>query len=755
MHLLLASQRLEEGRLRGLESHLRYRICLRTFSPAESLAVLGAPDAYLLPPSPGAGLLKVDSGGCQRFQGALVSSTAVTGGSRRPAVAAVLPFDPLVDPEPGRAPDRRETDREEPDPPGAGEPAGRTDMGAVVAATTSAARPGRRARPVWLPPLAATITLGQVLGQVLGRGPGPVGSVRRPGGPDWLRVPVGMVDKPLEQAQEPLVLDFAGRLGHLAVAGAPRSGKSTLLATLIAAFALTHPPDAVQLYCIDLGGGLLHQLTCLPHVGGVCGGHEPARARRLVGELRALVAAREQVFRRHGIGSMAAWHARRHSEPGLDEDGYGEVFLMVDNWSSLRRELGDLEPDVEALAATGLHYGVHLVVAANRWADLRPALRDNLGGRLELRLNDPVESEVGRVPAGRLPEGLPGRGLTPAGHELQVALPVLTATAGERDHAPGQAVPAEEIARRAVRSPTGSVAPPLRPLPALVRMGDLPEPVPPSPAEPGWPEGVAFALHERRLEPVWLDVFSAPHFLVLGDAECGKTGALRCLAVRLGFRHPPDELRLVVVDYRRALVDLAGAPHCYGYACSPAMATEVVGRLRPLLERRLPPGIASPPPPSPGPPPSPSPDPPRDPPPGGSWVELVGSWRWSGPRYLLVVDDYDLVATSLGNPIEPLLELVGMGRDVGLHVLLARRVSGAARSAFEPFYQRLRETGSPGLIMSGDPHEGPVLGGRAAAPQPPGRGYLVGRDGRSGLVQVAWTPPGTAAAPDPASSRRS
>ncbi len=83
---------------------------------------------------------------------------------------------------------------------------------------------------------------------------------------------------------------------------------------------------------------------------------------------------------------------------------------MVDNWSSLRRELGDLEPDVEALAATGLHYGVHLVVAANRWADLRPALRDNLGGRLELRLNDPVESEVGRVPAGRLPEGLPGRG---------------------------------------------------------------------------------------------------------------------------------------------------------------------------------------------------------------------------------------------------------------------------------------------------------------------------------------------------------
>ncbi|MDQ3886724.1 MAG: type VII secretion protein EccCa, partial [Actinomycetota bacterium] len=36
MHLLLASQRLEEGKLRGLDSHLFYRICLKTFSAAES-----------------------------------------------------------------------------------------------------------------------------------------------------------------------------------------------------------------------------------------------------------------------------------------------------------------------------------------------------------------------------------------------------------------------------------------------------------------------------------------------------------------------------------------------------------------------------------------------------------------------------------------------------------------------------------------------------------------------------------------------
>src|SRR5262249_4685358 len=49
VHLLLASQRLEEGKLRGLDTHLSYRIGLRTFSAIESRIVLGVPDAYELP----------------------------------------------------------------------------------------------------------------------------------------------------------------------------------------------------------------------------------------------------------------------------------------------------------------------------------------------------------------------------------------------------------------------------------------------------------------------------------------------------------------------------------------------------------------------------------------------------------------------------------------------------------------------------------------------------------------------------------
>ena len=73
IHLLLSSQRLEECRLHGLESHLSYRIGLRTFSAAESRIVPGAADAYDLPPYPGSGYLKSGTREMTRFRACYVA----------------------------------------------------------------------------------------------------------------------------------------------------------------------------------------------------------------------------------------------------------------------------------------------------------------------------------------------------------------------------------------------------------------------------------------------------------------------------------------------------------------------------------------------------------------------------------------------------------------------------------------------------------------------------------------------------------
>ncbi|HEV3495671.1 MAG TPA: type VII secretion protein EccCb [Actinomycetes bacterium] len=702
MHLLLASQRLDEGRLRGLESHLRFRICLRTFSAADSTAVLGVPDAYHLPAAPGSALLKADASAPVSFTAAIVATA-------------------------------------QPDPAQASVPTGLEALAGPLAGA------GQRVHQVWLPPLAAQIDLGPLL------------QARAPG---WLRVPVGVVDRPLEQVQAPLVLDLSGDAGHLAVVGAPRTGKSTLLGTLVAALAATHPPEEVQAYAVDLGGGLLHRLSDLPHVGAVCGPRETDRVHRLVRELRSLLFERERHFRDLGVDSMASWHQLRRT--GVDLGGYGEVFLLIDNWGGFIRELPELEAEVTELAASGMHYGVHVVVAANRWAELRPGLRDNLGGRLELRLNDPLESEVGRSAAAALPK-LPGRGLTQEGLQFQVALPG----------------PPRAMLDHAMVSPDGAVAPPLRLLPTLVGESVLQAADPADGATgsgssgcrgagtaAGSPAGFPFAVEEHRLDLVHLDLFGgSPHLLVLGDAGSGRTSLLRLVARQLAARYPAEEVALAVVDLRRGLLDLTGLPNLVGHACTPAAVAQVVEHVHRRLSERAPNGLDLPPGPwmapwAPAPLPVASGN-------GSSGIhgspgaaEPQPSVRWStgsvagpirggpiravtiraGPRHVLLVDDYDLLPASAGSPLLPLLDLLGLGAELGFHLVLARRAAGAARAAFEPVFQRLQELGGTGLVMSGDPHEGPLLDGVKAARLPPGRGFLV-RPGRPPtLVQVVYSP---------------
>jgi hypothetical protein len=101
------------------------------------------------------------------------------------------------------------------------------------------------------------------------------------------------------------------------------------------------------------------------------------------------------------------------------------------------------------------------------------------------------------------------------------------------------------------------------------------------------------------------------------------------------------------------------------------------------------------------------------------------------PRVYLLFDDYDLATGPMNTPLTPLLDLLPLGREIGLHVVLARRVAGSARGAYEPGFQRVRELGSPGLIMSGDPRRDRWSAARRpTACRPAGRCSLAAADRR-------------------------
>jgi ESX secretion system protein EccC len=700
MHLLLSSQQLEEGRLRGLEGHLSYRIALRTFSSQESRAVLGVPDAYELPPVPGSGYLKVGTRVYTRFRAALVSQTYAPPRVGAPEASRPRVF--TLESLQGQPPAPEDAVPLE-DEPRTGE---RSVLDLAVEQLREAAP---RVHQVWLPPLESRVTMNALLGELGGDPEQGVLAARS----EWsgrVAVPLGLVDRPAEQARGLLSADLSGSAGHLLLVGAPQTGKSTLLRTLVSAFALTHTPLEVQFYCIDYGGGSLASLSTLPHVGGVCGRHDPERVRRTVGEVSALLDERERRFQELGVDSPAAMRARRgdgRSHGRTPDERFADVFLLVDNWPAVKQEFEELEAPLQDIGGRGLGYGIHLILSANRWIDVRSSLRESIGGRLELRLHDPAESAIDRKAAANVAAGMPGRGITGPGLHFQAALPRIDGRPSVHD----LSAAVEELVGRVARAWTGPRAPQVRVLPRRLQIDELPA------AGADLAAGVPIGVAERDLCPVYLDLAAGDsHLLVFGDGESGKTNLLRTFLRGLVARSSPDQAQVLVLDYRRTLLGVVPADHLLGYAGAEPAAMQQMAQMVQALTRRLPRADLS-------------------------VEELRNRSWWQGPDAYLVVDDYDLVVTPTGDPLAPLLPLLPQARDIGLHLLVTHRVGGAGRALYQPMLLRLKELGTPGILLSGDPQEGVLLGGQRATTQPPGRGLMVRRRDRAALIQTAFSEP--------------
>lgn len=707
LHLLLASQRLEEGRLRGLESHLSYRVGLRTFSAQESRAVLGVPDAYELPAVPGLGYLKPDPTSMQRFKAAYVSGPP-SGRSRVRRdegghVRGILPFTisavQTLEPEP----------EVEAAPVERGVESG-TQASLLDIAVRRMVGHGPAAHQVWLPPLDVPDSLDALFGDLVEHPE--LGLVS----PSWrelggLTVPLGTVDRPREQRRDTLTVDLSGAAGHVAVVGGPRSGKSTLLRSIVTAASLVTTPQESQFFVLDFGGGAFAPMTTFPHVAGVGTRSEPDVVRRIVAEVTGVVDRREAYFREHGIDSIETYRARRRQ--GRADDGYGDVFLVVDGWSTLRADFDDLELEIQQLAGRGLTFGLHVVAGAARWSDFRAAMRDVFGTRLELRLGDHIDSEIDRKLAALVPTGRPGRGIVQAKLHFLGALPRIDGSSDADTLGEG----VEDLVARVATAWRGPTGPKLRLLPDLVSLPDVRRMAGVAEASPDRAGGpLLLGVNEKELAPVGLDPDAEPHLLVLGDGQSGKSALLRAYAQEVMRTRTPQQAQIILVDYRRSLLGEVPEDYLLNYLTSAQQAAPALKDVAAYLEQRIP-----------------GPDVTPD--------QLRNRSWWQGAEVFLLVDDYDLVATQQSSPVAVLQPLLAQARDVGLHVVVARRSGGASRALYEPVIQSLRDLAMPGLLLSGSPEEGPLIGNLRPVPLPPGRGRLVTRDRGTEVVQTAWAEP--------------
>jgi S-DNA-T family DNA segregation ATPase FtsK/SpoIIIE len=160
-------------------------------------------------------------------------------------------------------------------------------------------------------------------------------------------------------------------------------------------------------------------------------------------------------------------------------------------------------------------------------------------------------------------------------------------------------------------------------------------------------------------------VRDGPHALIAGTTGSGKSELLQTLVAGLAANHPPDELNVLLIDYKggAAFADCARLPHTAGLVTDlDAFLTERALRaLHSELRRRE--GLFA----------------------AVGATDLIG-YRARRPdeplpRLVIVVDEFATLAHELPDFLRGLIGVAQRGRSLGVHLILATQRPGSVVSA--------------------------------------------------------------------------
>lgn len=578
---------------------------------------------------------------------------------------------------------------------------------------------------LWQPPLTQPVAIDDLVNRFLGRP-----WHKEYGSACNLVFPIGIIDRPYKHDQPPWTVDTSGPGANVLILGAGGSGKTTALQTLICSAALTHTPQQVQFYCLAYSSTALTTVSRIPHVGEVAGPTDPYGVRRTVAELLALVRERKRSFLECGIASMEMFRRRKFGgEAGpVPDDGFGDVYLVIDNYRALAEENEVLIEQVNVIINQGPSFGVHVVVTADRESELRPPVRSGFGSRIELRL---AAVEDAKLVRSRFAKGVPvkpGRGMVAvnyvrldsdpqAGLHTLVARPALGST-------PDNVFECDSVVA-AVSRLTSAQAPPVRRLPARFGVEQVRELASRDTRQGVGAGGIAWAISELDLAPVYLNFAENSHLMVTGRRECGRTTTLATIMSEIGRLYAPGassapppapgrpSAQVWLVDPRRQLLTALGSDYVERFAYNLDGVVAMMGELAAALAG-------------------------REPPPGLSAEELLSRSWWSGPEIFLIVDDIQQLPPGFDSPLHKAVPFVNRAADVGLHVIVTRTFGGWSSAGSDPMLRALHQANAPLLVMDADPDEGFIRGKMKGGPLPRGRGLLMAED-TGVFVQVAAT----------------
>ncbi|MBR0034172.1 MAG: hypothetical protein IJP54_00710, partial [Synergistaceae bacterium] len=221
------------------------------------------------------------------------------------------------------------------------------------------------------------------------------------------------------------VLEFM-RDGHQILYGAPSTGKTSFLQTVLTSAASLYTPEQVNFLILDYGSFILKAFEGLPHTIIAADPTDEDKVKKAREFLRNELATRRKLFSAEGVANLEAYReAIGKPVPA--------IIVVVDNIASLSTQSSDVLDVLNQTARDGGGLGVYLMITTGSTGGFMYKISSYVKSNHTLQMTErteyrPLVGGDGRTEPGRYP----GRGLTKGALEYQTALCIDGETENER-----------------------------------------------------------------------------------------------------------------------------------------------------------------------------------------------------------------------------------------------------------------------------------------------------------------------------------
>ncbi len=382
----------------------------------------------------------------------------------------------------------------------------------------------------------------------------------------------------------PIELDLTADGPHALIVGAPLSGKTELMRTIIASLIALSEPSVVNVVCVEPSdGSSFGAFAGAGHLVGAVDRFDEHSGVRLLRALRAEVSRRARLLSESHVATFAEYQMANHQIDAAAQP-ITRLVIAVDDADDLMTRHAAFLPQLVELADRSRHLGLHLILAAEKLPrSLEHSLKSFANIRIGLRMNDPAEATalMGSRETVQISLHTPGRGALKIGEaaaqpvqfasvsaaagdlmEITAFIVARDVNAAERKITARRADPVTEPPRQgglrhlidsvddaAAIHPGGEK----RPVLCAELPTDLPyEQISPSRTNAPDEYGAAFALSDlpddhtqstRRWNPA-----HDGNILIIGGTPHERSNALATLFIAATDRFPADRLHGYVID---------------------------------------------------------------------------------------------------------------------------------------------------------------------------------------------------------------